>query len=423
LKINEHRLKNGINVVIVNCPGTKLASCNIIIHAGGRYETPEQYGLSHFLEHMAFKGTKRYPKPGQTTEIIENLGGVVNAWTSEQATCYWNILPKEHIDISLKILSEQVSALRLDAGEINKERGPVVEEIKRANDDPYSFVWHKIYEVMWPNQPIACGVLGPKENVLKFTSKEFSDYMDARYVGRNMTICVASSLKSKEVINITEKYFSKIKKGEHRLPMPIESEQKNTHIKVVNRNISQTHIILAYKTFGIEDERVPSLLVLMTILATGMSSLLFKEIREKRSAAYAIEGATDLFSDAGAALIYAGLNTEKTEEVIKATKDILNNLSEKKLSKDQIDKAKEFIRGIALYRLDGVERTAYWYTTKSLLDRKRLDPEKYLQDINKVTAVDVQKVAKEIFQSKNESLLVLGPYKNKEKFVKILAQK
>lgn len=423
MKISEHRLKNGIRVVTIEYPGSELVSSNVIIDAGSRYESKDQYGLSHFLEHMAFKGSASYPKPGQSTEVIESIGGVVNAWTSEQATCYWNILPKEHFEVAIKVLSEQVSALKLDPKEINNERGPVIEEIKRAHDDPYSFVWHKIYDVMWPNQAISNGVLGPEKNIRKFKAAEFRGYMNERYVGENITICIASSLKSEQALKIVKKYFSNIKKGARTLPKPIRSEQADARIVLVNRNIKQAHILFGYKTFGIQDDRVASLLVLMNILGKGMSSILFKEVREIRGAAYAVEGETDLFSDAGAALLYAGLNTEKAEEVISVIKKVLKDLVDKPLPKDKIEKAKKFIRGITLYRLDGLERTAYWYTTKSLLDRRRLDPETYLKEINEVTPASVQAVAKEIFQPQNENLLILGPYKNKEKFAKILAQK
>jgi predicted Zn-dependent peptidase len=422
VKVTKKQLSNGINVYVVRYPGTKIVSSNVIVHAGGRYEDKDNFGISHFLEHVAFKGTKSYPKPGETTEIIEKIGGIVNAWTSEQATCYWNILPDEHLDIALKVLSEQVSALTLPEKEINKERGPIIEEIKRAHDDPYSFVWHNIYDAMWPNQPIAGGVLGPVENIEKFSSDDFRRYLKARYIGKNINICITSDLDEESVLKTVEKYFSQIESGERSLPKPIEKNQTKTQISLNYRDIKQAHIVLGYKTFGVEDERVPALKVMMNILATGMSSLLFKEVREKRGAAYAIQGDVDLFSDAGAALIYAGLNTEKTEEVIVAIKQILKGLREKPLTEEQVSNAKEFIKGITLYRLDGVERIANWYTQKSLLDENHLDPDEYLELLEKVTPKDIMEVASEIFKEENETLLVLGPFKDREKFAKILAE-
>lgn len=422
MKLAQTKLKNGITLITVQAPNTNLVSSNVMIKAGSRYETKELYGLSHFLEHMVFKGTKDFPTSAKMSEAIEDLGGIVNAWTSEEATCYWNILPEEHFDTALHVLSDQISKPLLREADIDMERGPVLEEIKRNHDDPYAYSFTKIIEVMWPNQPISNGILGQAKSVENIKKGDFQKYLKDRYIGSNICVCIVSALDDKKILKAVEKYFKDIPSGTETEPEPITHSQKEPNVALVHRDIKQAHTVFGYKTFGIKDKRVPALKVLMNILATGMGSLLFKEIREKHGAAYAVEGASDYFSDAGAIYLYAGLDTKKVEEVIRSVKKILKGLRDRPLSENRIEKAKEFIKGITLFQLDGVERAAKWYTSKGLLDPDNLDPKKFLNEINGVTAADVQAVAQDVLRPENESLVILGPFKDTKKFAKILAE-
>lgn len=420
MKIGKHQLENGIKLFIINQPGAELISSNVIVGAGGRYESNENYGISHFLEHMVFKGTKSFPDYEVFIKELEDRGAVVNAWTSEQATCYWNIMPKENIGISLKALSEQVSAPLLKETEIDKERGPVLEEIKRSHDDPYSHIWHNVLDVMWPCQPIGGGVLGPVENIEKFQREDFEKYLKSHYFGNNMNICIITDLDSKKVLEKVKEFFSHIPKGGDIKPAPIEHKQTKPQLSVTYRDMKQGQFILGYKTFGAGSKDRPAMDVLMNVLGKGMGSLLFKEVREKRGLAYAVSGDMDYFSDAGAAYLYAGVNAEKAEEAIVTIKEIAKSLKTELLTEERLNKAKEFIRGIILYVTDGVEKSGNWYTTKSLLDPKYLNPEDYLNAVAAVTPQDVLRVANSIFKPENESLTIIGPFKDEEKFAKIL---
>jgi predicted Zn-dependent peptidase len=422
MKITNSKLKNGIKVIVVEVPDALVIASNVISKAGGRYEDPKIYGISHFLEHLVFKGTKSYPDAETLIKALEDLGGIVNAWTSEQATCYWNILPKDHFDTALKVLSEQVISPTLPPKEIEKERGPVLEEIKRSHDDPYSFVYRYIYDLMWPEQPIGNGVLGPDKNIKTLNRDDIQKYHEARYIAENMTICITGPLNADIVTEHLNKYFLDVPNGIATEPVPIIQNQTTPNLRVEYRDIKQGHLILGYKTFGRDDKRTYAAEVLMTILGRGMSSILFKEVRELRGLAYSVSGEFEFFSDAGASLIYAGLNKDKMSDTVQLLKDILKELKEKPLPEKRVAEAKEFIKGINLYRLDGVEKLAYWYTARAVLDPKNIEPDIFLENINKVTPEEVQAVANDIFKPENESLIILGPFKDESKFAKILAE-
>lgn len=422
MKVTETTLKNGIECVIVEYPETNLVSSNVLVKTGGRNEKREQYGLSHFVEHMAFKGTKSFPDYEVFTKALEDKGAVINAWTSEIATCYWNIIPEDHFDLAINTLFEQVTSLVLDEKEIEKERGPILEEIKRSHDDPYLFVLHNIYTVMWPEQAIGNGVLGPSENIKSFKRADFVDYINEHYSAENISICIVSSMKANEVVTKLEKQFAEVKKGSKSLPMPIKHNQTDVQVKVHNRDIKQGHIMYGFKGFDANDPRVPALNVLINILGKGLGSILFKEVREKRGLAYTLWADVDYFTDAGSVMIYAGVNAEKAEEAVETINNILDELRTELLPEDKVEKAKEFLKGITLYSLDGVQKIAAWYTSKLAVNKARMNPEKNLEEISKVTAEDIRKVANDIFKKENETLLVLGPFKDQEKFAKILQQ-
>lgn len=420
MKVEKAKLKNGISVYIVRYPGTELISSNVIIKTGGRYERSDQFGLSHFLEHIVFKGTKSYPDYEALITSLEDRGAIVNAWTTEEFTCYWNMMPKEYLDTSLKVLSEQVSSPLLRSKDIEKERGPILEEIKRTHDDPSLFLWKKLAQVMWPGQPISGGVLGPAKNIRKFKRSDFTSYLKKRYVGENINVCIVSSADKKIILKTIKKYFSDIPKGKANRSETIKHDQNASRLSVTYRDMKQSRIVFGYKTFPVDDKRVPAMNVLMTILGKGMSSILFKEVREERGLAYDINGAYEYFHDAGAAYIFGGLNAAKTGEAIEAIKGAIDRLKKEPLSKDRVEKAKEFMRGITLNKVDGVQNTANWLATKSALDPTRIYPEEYLKELRHVTPEDVMNVANDVFRPENESLLILGPFKDKKKFAKIL---
>lgn len=422
MKIEKTELKNGIKIVIAEISGIDIMSTNLTVGAGGRYETPKIFGISHFLEHMAFKGTKKYPSMRQLSEAIESVGGQQNAWTSDEYTTYWNKVLKENSFVAFDTLAEQVSSLLLPKKEIENERGVIIEEINRADDNPQSLIWHRLNEVLWPGQNAASDVLGPKRNIKRIARKDFLGYMKKHYTAKNMTLCVAGGVKMKEILPVLNKTIGVIPRGKKNPPVEIKVDQKRSRTKLFKKEVEQTQLVLAYKTFSNKDPRKYALNVLMTLLGGGMSSVLFREIREKRGLAYAIYSGTDLYSDAGIAFTYAGLNKAKTEEAIRVIKEELWKTKEGKFSERELKRAKEYSKGRFVLRLDGSERISSLYGIRELLDPDSPDPRDVPKIIEKITKKEIVSVANELFDETVENMVVVGPFKDEAKFAKILQQ-
>ncbi len=269
---------------------------------------------------------------------------------------------------------------------------------------------------------MASDVLGPVENIRKLKSADFRRYMSKHYTARNMVISLAGDLRPEAALIKIEQHFGNIARGQATAPKPIQNKQRKREIALLSKNLEQGHLLLAYRAFGLHDRRKPILDILMNVLGSGMSSRLFTEVREKRGLAYAISGGADYYSDAGYAYIQGGLNKEKMPEAISAIKEVLQQIINEPVDIAELNRAKEYIKGKLFYSLDGVAKTAGWYGAQKILNPKGMDYHRYLKKLDTVGAREVQRLAADIFRSETETLILHGPYKNKEKFAKILAR-
>lgn len=420
MKVTRHTLHNGLKVVVVERPDSEVVSTSVYVGAGGRYETAENFGISHFLEHMAFKGTHKYPTSEEYATAIESIGGKQNAWTSHDHTGYWNIVPKEHCLLAFDSIAEQLTDLILDPEEIEKEKGVIIEEVNMVLDNPSELVWHKLGEVMWPNQSIGSDLLGPKSNIRKFKKKDFEKYKKPLYVSKNMTVCVAGGIKANEVILQLESTFGKIPLGEKTLPPEIIFDQKESQVALIEKDSDQSHVVLAYKSISMYDKRRYILDVLVAILGSGMGSVLFKEVREKRGLSYAVYIINDYYSEFGTVAVYAGLNKERTEEAISVIKEILVKYQTELFNEDEIKRAKEYVKGGYVIALENAKNLSNWYAEREFLDPEKPEPKEILRLIDQVTAEEILEIANVVFRPERETLVVTGPFKDEEKFAKLL---
>ncbi|PIZ01181.1 hypothetical protein COY62_00080 [bacterium (Candidatus Howlettbacteria) CG_4_10_14_0_8_um_filter_40_9] len=420
MKVTRHTLKNGIRTVIAEMPDREVVATSVYVGAGGRYETPKTYGISHFLEHMLGKGTEKYPSQEIFNSLIASVGGIRNATTGSEWTRYYNLMPKTHRLIGFEALSEQISRPLLEKEEIEKERGTITEEINMTYDNPGRAIWFRFRSFAWEGQPVESDLLGPKENILRLERKDLDTYMKSHYIAENITICVAGDLKPKETIKELEQYFGGVKKGKKLLSRKIDNKQVQSRVLVSDKKIDQAHIVLGYKSFSYSDKRRFALDVLMAILGGGNSSTLYKEIRGKRGLAYNIWGKNGYFVDAGISEVYAGLSKDKVYDALKIIKSELYNSKEVFSPKGEIKKAKELLKGRKVMRLDDTLGSCLEYGSMELLDPLKLDPKEEAKMIDKVTAEEIREVAREIFQDSKENLVVIGPYRDKKKFEKAL---
>jgi predicted Zn-dependent peptidase len=420
MKVTRQTLKNGIRTIIIELPDSEVVSTSVFVGAGGRYETPETFGISHFLEHMAFKGTKKYPVPQILNGIIESVGGIHNAETETDYTRFYNIVPKEKISTSLDVLSDQVSNLLLPKKEMDKERGVITEEINMIYDSPMELPLFKLGGVLWPGQPMSSDLLGTKEIINRLQPRDLRSYMDTYYKTENLVLSVAGGIKTEEILPKLEKTFSKVSQGRKKQPEKVIEKQKERKIKIFFKDTDQAHTVLAYRAFPYFDKRKYALDVFSAIFGTGLGSVLHHEIREKRGLAYYVYSLNSFATDCGIFFVHAGFNRDKAEEALKIVKEELNKAKKKVFSSEQINRGKELIKGGFKIKLEGAESLSSWYGRKELVFPGSPEPEEISRFIDAVTPDDIKSVANDIIHDDLENLVIVGPHKDKNRFEKAL---
>jgi predicted Zn-dependent peptidase len=420
MKVTRTKLSNGLKTVIIEMPDSQAVSTSLFVGAGGRYEKPEISGLSHFLEHMAFKGTKKFPSSLTFNSLIESVGGRQNAWTDMDHTNYYNVVPKAHRKMGFEVIYEQIKNPLIPEEEINKERGVIIEEINMRNDNPAVLVWDKLGGLLWPNQPLGEDLIGTKENIKSFQRKDFVDYRNKYYKTENMALAVAGGIRTEEVRPELEGFFGKLESGERLEPEPIFENQKESRVNAIFKETDQANLILAYKTFSIHDPRKVALDLLSVIIGGGFGSILFREIREKLGLAYHAETHLEYFADTGFIAAYAGLNKDKVASAASKIKEELFKTKDMKFRVEDVARAKEYLKGFYQVQLETSSSLSNWFGKRELISPENPEPKDLVGLIDKVTDDELRSVANGIFTETKESMLVVGPYKEKDKFEKAL---
>ncbi len=414
------KLKNGLKVITSEMPYAKGVSNNIFVGAGSRYETKEENGISHFLEHMTFKGTKKRPTAGDVSETINSVGGFINAGTSNEYTCFWNKVPQKYFSLGLEFLSDILFNSLFREEDINREKGVIIEEINMYKDLPSNYVIRIGYKLLWGDIPLGRDVLGTKESVVEFQKKDFLNYLKSLYQPQNMVISVVGNIKHQEVVKETEKNFGKLKNNPIRNWDKYKDDQKNFEVVINHKETDQAHLFLGFKAISRYHPDKPVLNVINSILSRGLSGRLLMNIREKRGLAYDIGAYEDNFLDTGCFFAHAGLNSQKLEEAIKAILEEFKRLKEEKISDKELRKAKEYLKGNFLLSMDNCENVASWLGEQALFDKKIKTPEEKIKEIEKVTPEQIQKLAQKLFVKEKLNLALIGPFKDKKPFEDIL---
>lgn len=415
-------LKNGLRLVTIPMP--QLASITVMVGvgAGSRYETKSVNGLFHFIEHMAFKGTKRRPSAFAISSEVDGVGGQFNAFTSKDFTGYWIKLASKHQELAFDILSDMLANSLFKTEEIEREKGVIIEEINMREDTPQVRALEAFIRLLYGDNPMGWGVIGEKENIRRIKRKDFLEYINRLYFSKNMAIAVAGKVNEEKIIKLAKKYFSGLKKSGKKRTKSIKLSQKKAKTKLIYKKTEQAHFCLGVPGYWYSHPDRFVKAVLSTILGMGMSSRLFMEIREKRGLAYYIRCEPDFFTDSGYLVVQAGVTLERTEEAIEVVLKEFQKLIEKKVGLKELKKAKEFLKGRLILALEDSQNVASRYAGQVLLEKKIRTPEKAVELFDKVTPEDIQRVAKDIFQSKNLNLAIIGPYKDETRFKKLLSK-
>lgn len=407
-------LPNGLRVITVPMESVKSVSVLVGVATGSRYETKNINGISHFLEHLVFKGTKKRPTSKEIFALLDSVGAAHNAFTGKDNTGFYVKAPADNLELALDILSDVILNPIFAPLEIDKERGVIIEEINMYEDQPQALVGRVFDGLMFSNNPLGWKIEGSKEIISKISRDQVVNYVQQMYHSRSMVIGVAGKITDLSLIG---KYFSQVPTGGVNNFIKFEDKQTKPAVAVHYKKTDQAHIVLGVRGFPLGHPDRFTMAVLANILGGNSSSRLFMEVREKRGLAYYVAAGTDEYHDTGVLAIGAGLGLDKIEEAIKV---ILGEIKDIRVTDEELVRAKNYFKGRMVLQLEDTFRVASYYTSQELLENKIETPDEVLAKVDKVLAEDVQRVAKDIFVSQKLNLAVVGPFKEKEKFVKLL---
>lgn len=420
MKIYKKRLKNGFRILFIPIKVLSNFTALLLVGTGSRFEKEKVAGISHFLEHMFFKGTKKRPTTLLLSSELDQIGAEYNAFTSKEYTGYYIKSAPKHFELALDILSDMYFNSSFKEEEINRERGVIAEEINLFQDTPIRYVADLFEKTIFEGKPLGRLIIGAKKSLANISRRELISYFRSHYAPHNAVICLAGNIGVKQPDLLLKKYFEKkslledIKKNKENYP------QKKPRSFVHYKETDQTHFILGVKTFGTFDERRFALKILATILGGNMSSRFFIKIRERLGLAYYIKTESEHYLDSGHLSTQAGVSNDKIETVIKLIIKEYEDISKKGVGRAELKKAKEYLKGKIAVSLDETEEIAEWAALQEILRGDVLTPQQICGRIERVGQKDIKTLSKEIFKNNRLNLAVIGPFKDKNRFSRIL---
>ena len=421
--MNAHKkiiLKNGLKIITVPQKSSQAVTVLVLVGTGSKYETKETNGISHFLEHLYFKGTKKRPTPLAVAEVKDKLGGIFNAFTGEEYTGYFAKVDASHLETALEWVSDIYLNSLLPPKEIEKERGVIIEEINMYLDTPMIYVGELWKTLLYGDQPAGWDVAGTKETISKISREQILNYRKSQYVSPNTIVCVAGKIDSSKVVDQVKKYFLKIRTTQFREKPPVIEKQNKPQLLLFPKKTDQTHLILGVRTFNVFHPDRFVLEILGIILGGMMSSRLFVEVREKLGLAYYVKAENETDPDAGYLIARAGVDNRRVDKAVETILKEYRKISEKKVSLPELKKAKDNFRGKLSLLLESSDAKASFYASQELLEKRILTPKEMFKIVDKITPNDILKVAKAIFRPERLNLAIIGPAEDKTKLQQLL---
>lgn len=414
-------LSSGVRVVSGPMTGVKSGTLIVSYSVGSRHEPAPVAGVSHFLEHMLFKGTERRPDPKQISEEIEGVGGVLNAATSREGTSYWFKAPSSHFASGYDVLADIVRNSVIDESELDKERSVIIEEIRSVQDSPEELVHDVIDEVVWGDQPVGRSVAGSVETVGAIDRAVMVDFWRRNYNPERLVIAAGGDIRHDEVVALSERYFGDLEGRQTPDEMTrAEGEQSAARVRLVERDTEQAHLCIAMPALPYSTERRYVQSTIEAILSSGMSSRLFQEIREKRGLVYSVYGYFRPYFDVGQGVMYAGTDLERIEETVEALIGELRKLRDERVPDEELRRTKELRKGRLLMGFEDSRSVAAWIGSQEATYGEIKTPEEVMARIEAVTAEEVQELAQELFRPERMSLALIGPYSDARPFTNLL---
>ncbi len=424
-------LDSGLIVIRVPIEAVHSITTLVLCNTGSRYERPEQQGIAHFFEHMVFKGTESYPDAHSISSTIDSIGAEFNAFTSNEYTGYYVKSAAEHVSLSLDVLSDMMLKPQLRQDDIDREKGVIVEEINMYQDNPRAHISNRFDNMVFAGSGLGHDIIGSKETVTSFTSKDFQEFLKTWYGLQNMIVVVAGKaerVESDELLSEIEEQFGK-KPMQQRAAstdqdswLEEETPLSEDRFLVEYRETEQAHFILGFPAFRRDDEDRYALSVLSALLGGNMSSRLFTEVREKRGLCYYVGSSVDQYHDGGVFYAQAGVDPNRVDEAIQVTFDEFLKIAngEQPITEDEIQRSKDYTTGNFVLSMESARAQAQYVGMKQLLYGEIETPDEVIEKIHGVSMEDLQRVMKRIIDANQVRFGIIGPFEDTERFRELL---
>ena len=412
-------LPNGIRVLTSAMPAARSASVSLYIGTGSRYERDEEAGLSHFLEHLLFKGSSKRPSAKDIAEAIDGVGGVMNGGTDRELTVYYVKVARPHLDLALDVLVDLVRNPLLDPSEFEKERRVVLEELAMVADSPQQLTDLLLDATLWPDQPLGRDVAGTPESVSALTAEMATEYLHRQYVANNVVIGLAGDIDHQQTVDAIWPAMGDWEAGTPSRWFPA-SDGGGPRCGLRYKKTEQAHIEIAVRGLPLSHPDRYPLSFLSIILGEGMSSRLFLELRERRALVYDVHSYVSQFRDTGAFTVYAGVDPQKAVETVQIILEELARLRDQGPSSEELTKARELSKGRLLLRMEDTRAVSGWLGGQELLLGKVNSIDDAIAEMEAATLEDLQRVARELLVGERLHLAVVGPYRSDKRFAPLL---
>ncbi|MFA5317968.1 MAG: pitrilysin family protein [Patescibacteria group bacterium] len=400
------KLKNGVRLITIPMSATQTFTILVMVAAGSRHEDKENNGISHFLEHMFFKGTNKRPDTLAISSELDKIGGEYNAFTSKEYTGYYAKVDSRNAGTAINVIGDIFHNSKFDSREIEKEKGVILEEINMYENNPFIHIDDLFEGCLYGDTPAGWDTIGTKENIKKFKRKDFIDYLNSKYQGKDIVVCLAGNFQKGD-IGLAKRLFSKKEAGEKNEVYKYTETQGGPRVKIKKQKVNQVSLSLGAGAYSYYEKNYYAAKVLGVILGGSMSSRLFIKIRE-RGLAYQAHTEVEAYNDSGYLTTVAGTSYDKVGRVIKTILNEYKKIKSAGVGNEELKKAKDYIKGKTILRLESSAETASWITRREILNQKILTPEDYFKIIDKIKPGDLKMVAEEIFNTNNLNLAIIG---------------
>lgn len=410
------KFNNGLRALCVPMKSTEAATVSVLVNTGSVYETRKISGISHFLEHLFFKGSKKFPTSKDVNRALDGLGAEHNAFTSKEITGFWVKSAARHVDRSLEIVADLLINPLFPAGEIEKERGVVLQEISMYEDMPQRDVLDVFDELMYGDQPAGWNVAGTKQTVAGIARPDILRYKNTHYLASNAWVVVAGNVRSAEVFSAIGKHCSAMPRGRAPEIKKVNFSQSKPRTKIKHKSSDQSHLVFGVPAYNMFDERKYALNLLSVILGGNMSSRLFMEIREKLGLAYYVGAQTNYDTYGGSLYARAGVPHGDLTRVVKKMSAIFDQLRKNGISEREMSFAKEYLRGTMALSFESSDEVAMFYGEQAMFHKIILSPEDVFDKLARLSRADLKAVARDILNPRRLNLAVIGPHKKLDIF-------